>query len=163
MKTSPSEYFVLAPNERTGRVRAAHAELAGIGARCSAMLLDYILTLLLPALTLVIGVYIKRRWLSPSVANAIVLIGYIATAALLFFNLVYFYVQDGQSFGKRFLGLRVVRADGGPLDYKTALLRNVVGYGIGLLSLLLGFLWALWDGRRQGWHDKLAGTIVVKE
>ena len=163
MKMPASEYFVVLPNERAGRTQTTRAELAGIGSRCSAFLLDYILTLLLPALTLVVGVYIKRHWLAPGVASAVVLIGYVATAALIFFNQVYFYVQEGQSFGKRFLGLRVVRINGAPLDYKTALLRNVVGYCLGFLTLLLGFLWALWDGRRQGWHDKLAGTIVVKE
>jgi uncharacterized RDD family membrane protein YckC len=27
----------------------------------------------------------------------------------------------------------------------------------------LGFLWALWDNKQQGWHDKLAGTLVVKD
>lgn len=39
---------------------------------------------------------------------------------------------------------------------------RVIGYYIGGAILLLGFLWALWDPNRQGWHDKLANTYVVK-
>jgi uncharacterized RDD family membrane protein YckC len=39
-------------------------------------------------------------------------------------------------------------------------LRRHVGYVISGI-LFLGFLWILFDNRRQGWHDKLAGTIVV--
>jgi uncharacterized RDD family membrane protein YckC len=60
------------------------------------------------------------------------------------------------------LGLRIVREeDGGRLD----LARVAVRYGGYLLSavpFLFGFAWALIDGRKQAWHDKLAGTVVVR-
>lgn len=161
-KMESSEYFIAAPRRRAGRNRTAET-LAGPGLRCSAFLLDYILTLLIPAVTLVLAVYIKRRWMAPSVATAIVTVGYLATAALIFINYIYFYVRHGQSFGKRFIGLRVVRADGQPIDYKTAVLRHIAGYPLSLFFFGLGILWMLWDGKQQGWHDKLAKTIVVRD
>jgi uncharacterized RDD family membrane protein YckC len=36
------------------------------------------------------------------------------------------------------------------------------GYTLNTLIMMLGWLWALWDSNQQGWHDKLAKTIVVK-
>jgi uncharacterized RDD family membrane protein YckC len=137
--------------------------LADWRSRCSAFLLDYILTLLAPALTLVLAVYIKRRWASQSAATAVVVVGYLTTAFVIFFNYIYFYLRRGQSFGKRFIGVRVVRIDGRPIDYQTAVLRHIVGYPLSLLFFGLGIVWVLWDRRRQGWHDKLAKTVVIKE
>src|SRR5262245_2176635 len=137
--------------------------LADWRSRCSAFLLDYILTLLAPALTLVLAVYVKRRWASPTAASAIMVLGYLATAVVIFFNYVHFYVRRGQSFGKRFIGVRVVRTDGRPIDYQTAVLRHIVGYPLSILFFGLGIVWMLWDGRRQAWHDKLAKTIVVRD
>ncbi len=154
-----SEILFAAPRRRG---KAQPAALASLGLRCGAFLLDYILTLLIPAVTLVIAVYIKRRWMAPTFAGVIVIVGYLATGALIFFNWVFFYAHGGQSFGKTFIGLRVVRTDGGPIDYKTAILRHMVGYPLAILSFGLGMLWTFWDAKQQGWHDKLAKTIVVK-
>lgn len=67
---------------------------------------------------------------------------------------------NGETLGDMLLGLRVVRADGRRLSFGRALLRLLGAYVAGL-ALFVGFLWALFDGRRQGWHDKLAGTVVV--
>ena len=57
----------------------------------------------------------------------------------------------------------MVRIDGRPIDYQTAVLRHIVGYPLSLLFFGLGIVWVLWDRRRQGWHDKLAKTVVIKE
>jgi uncharacterized RDD family membrane protein YckC len=70
-----------------------------------------------------------------------------------------FWVLAGQTLGMRFLGLRVLRTDGRRLGWFRALVREF-GYLISAI-LFLGFLWILVDNRRQGWHDKLAGTLVV--
>ena len=155
------ESFTAAPR-RAGQATNA-VSLASLSLRCSAFLLDYILTLLVPAVTLVMAVYVKRRWMEPSTANVIVIGGYLATAAVIFFNFVYFYVRRGQSFGKRFVSIRVVRVDGRPIDYQTAFVRHIVGYTLSLLFLGLGLIWALWDRNQQCWHDKLAKTIVIND
>lgn len=65
-----------------------------------------------------------------------------------------------KTLGQALLGLRVLRTDGRPLTLGPAV-RRVLGYYISFLALFLGFLWVLVDDRRQGWHDKIADTIVV--
>ncbi len=65
-----------------------------------------------------------------------------------------------KTLGQALLGLRVLRTDGRPLTLGPAI-RRVLGYYISFLALFLGFLWVLVDDRRQGWHDKIADTIVV--
>lgn len=62
--------------------------------------------------------------------------------------------------GKRLLGLRIVRVDGRPVGLVTAGLRSLALW-VSLLPFGLGFLWSLWDPKRQCFHDKLAETIVI--
>lgn len=133
-----------------------------INARCSAFLLDYILTLFPLAVTLVLAFYVKRRLLEPTVADFFQYVGYVLVMAVIFTNWVYGYVRYGQSFGKRFIGLRVVRVDGQLMDYKTAIIR-LFGYILSLSMFALGFIWMLWDDQQRGWHDKLAKTVVIQD
>lgn len=65
-----------------------------------------------------------------------------------------------KTLGQGLLGLRVLRTDGRRLTFPRAVRRSV-GYILAALPLFLGFLWVLIDDRRQGWHDKLADTVVV--
>ena len=59
-------------------------------------------------------------------------------------------------------GLFVVRdVDGGPISGGQALLR-LVGYWVSGLVFYLGFIWVFVDKRRRGWHDLIAGTVVVQ-
>ena len=69
--------------------------------------------------------------------------------------------QDGQTLGKRLLAVKVIKENGGPIDIGTAVVRYI-GYLISGFVLFLGFLWIGWDKRKQGWHDKIARTLVVK-
>jgi uncharacterized RDD family membrane protein YckC len=79
---------------------------------------------------------------------------------LLYF--VGFWALRGQTPGQIPFGLRVVRAtDGTRPDLVLSLLRYV-GLIISFAVLLLGVIWVAFDGRKQGWHDKLAGTVVVR-
>ncbi len=66
MKMESGEYFIGAPRRgvQSGREHG-ESSLADLSSRCSAFLLDYILTLLTPALALVLAVYVKRRWTAP--------------------------------------------------------------------------------------------------
>ncbi len=63
--------------------------------------------------------------------------------------------------GKRLLGLRVARVDGRPLDLRTAAVRSLAR-SLCHLSLGLGYLLALSNRRRQGLHDLIAKTVVVR-
>ena len=65
--------------------------------------------------------------------------------------------------GKRLLGLRVVDARRGDhLGVLPALVRYLL-YGPSLVVFGFGFLWVLADSRRRGWHDIVAGSVVIRE
>ena len=76
------------------------------------------------------------------------------------FYLLFFWILAGQTPGKRLLGLRIVRLNGRRMTLLVGI-RRLLGYLACFLSLGIGFLWVLIDDRRQGWHDKIAGTCVV--
>lgn len=80
---------------------------------------------------------------------------------LLYFTLMIALV-NGKTLGGMALGIRAVSADGsGSVSISKALIRAIVAYVSGIV-LLLGYLWMLWDSNKQTWHDKAAGTYVVK-
>jgi uncharacterized RDD family membrane protein YckC len=68
----------------------------------------------------------------------------------------------GTTLGGMVLGLRVVRIDGRPIDRTVALVRAIAAILSGL-CIGIGWFWACWDERRQTWHDRLAGTIVIRD
>lgn len=91
----------------------------------------------------------------------IFLLLYTSFLALLWgFYFIYFTGSAGQTPGKKWLGITVVRADGKSMDYKTASNR-FFSYSVSSI-FLLGFLAALIDKNSQTWHDKMANTLVVK-
>ena len=57
--------------------------------------------------------------------------------------------------------LKVVRVDGRPIDWATAIVR-ALGCFLSLAIVGLGFLWIVFDDNKQAWHDKIAGTVVVR-
>lgn len=78
----------------------------------------------------------------------------------LYFILLWNY-WDGQTLGKKAMGIKVVKEDGSKLDLGTAVVRYI-GYFISAIPILLGFIWVAFDSKKQGFHDKIAKTIVVK-
>ena len=63
--------------------------------------------------------------------------------------------------GKLLLGCQVVDADTGErMTVKQAMIRYL-GYFVSIFTLGIGFLWVAWDKRKQGFHDKMANTVVV--
>lgn len=79
-------------------------------------------------------------------------------------GLAYFagmWAWKGTTIGGIVLNLQVVRQDGQPMNFLTALVRSVAAV-FSALMLFLGFFWIAWDREKQGWHDKIAGTVVVR-
>jgi uncharacterized RDD family membrane protein YckC len=66
----------------------------------------------------------------------------------------------GTTIGGMIFGLRVVRLDGKPVEWETVIVRALACF----LStfLWLGFIWIAFDGEKQSWHDKIAGTVVIR-
>ena len=67
----------------------------------------------------------------------------------------------GSTIGGIVLKLKVVRQDGGPVNFLVALVRSLAA-ALSAVVLFLGFFWIAWDPEKQSWHDKIAGTVVVR-
>ena len=67
----------------------------------------------------------------------------------------------GTTVGGIVFGLKIVRTDGQPINFAVALVRLLGGF-FSAAAFGLGFFWAGWSRDKQSWHDKIAGTIVVK-
>lgn len=135
--------------------------LAGIGSRYMAALIDHLLIGVM-LLLLAIAVQLTKTYDSFSILTAV---GIIALFGLLFGYFTFFEtVWRGRTPGKRALNLRVLKADGLPIGFTDALLRNIVrfvdflpaSYGLGLLVMFFDRRW-----RRLG--DMAANTVVVRE
>jgi uncharacterized RDD family membrane protein YckC len=75
---------------------------------------------------------------------------------------VLFWRFSGATPGKMAFSLRLAAASGGPLG-TARLVARFLAYLVSALPLFLGFAWIAIDRRRQGWHDKIAGTLVIHE
>jgi uncharacterized RDD family membrane protein YckC len=67
----------------------------------------------------------------------------------------------GTTIGGLVLKLQVVRYDGEPLTFLVSFVRGLAA-AFSALVFFLGFLWIGWDRDKQAWHDKIAGTVVVR-
>jgi uncharacterized RDD family membrane protein YckC len=145
-------------------VPATHAligssEQAGFGLRYGAWMFDFLITLIaMMGFTFAVTAASRRSVVGSNTDLTIVVV---LTVVLVVLNFVVMAGNGGQTAGMRILGIFIVRVDGTPFTMKQAALRHLVGYPLSTISFFLGFLWMLWDPRQQGWHDKIARTIVV--
>ncbi len=143
---------------------ASATTYGGFWVRVLAFILDAIVVgLLTTALTPILG---AGAMLETTTTAGGVSVNYTANAIGTLVGLVYFvgfWGLRGQTPGMIPFRMRVVRvADGTKPDWVLSLLRYV-GLIISFVVLLLGVIWVAFDGRKQGWHDKIAGTLVVRD
>ena len=138
-------------------------KVIGIGRRLGAAVIDgffiTLFTFLLVAAITIVGTFLGSY--SPAERQLpwdtlIIICGLLFSVAYY----AWFWVRSGQTIGKAVLGIKVITKNGTRLTWGKALLRYV-GYLISAIPLSLGFLWVSFDRRRQGWHDKIAGTYVI--
>jgi uncharacterized RDD family membrane protein YckC len=129
-------------------------ELASVGSRFLAQVLDLVWMLPLSVLLNLVAAVVNGGPMS----DGGLLMAHLVSALIV----LNFWVERQGTPGKLVLGLRIVDAEsGGPASVGNLVVRYV-GFLIALMPLGLGCLWALWDPRRQGWHDKMARTLVVR-
>lgn len=123
---------------------------AGFWVRTAASLIDSVLLLLITApLPLLM-------FIVPS-ETAVLVLSTLVSALLV----ILFWSWKQGTPGKLLLRLRIVDAHSGGEPCLRQWCLRYVGYVLSSVPLLLGFFWVLWDPRCQGWHDKLAGTVVI--
>ena len=98
----------------------------------------------------------------PARITSIVLLALALYVVLSIAYFTYFHGIKGRTPGKMLLGLQVLSTAGTTIGFGTAFLRSV-GYLVSslLFTIPVGFIWAAFDRRKQGWHDKIAGTVVI--
>ena len=146
---------------------SARPPLAGILIRFAAVLVDGLLPMLILipagilALVLAPGLPALPGQTMQTVAIFVVLLTY---AGLMSYSaLVLGMWAYGLTPGKWMLGVRVVKQDSGmAAGFWRMALRQIVGQWLAAIVCYLGFIWALFDANRQGWHDKIAKTLVVR-
>ena len=131
-------------------------DYAGFGRRAVAFLLDWLIAIVILVPLLVVGFGMREVSLDPTehswdllvpVAIGVVVVG--------------FWRYCGATPGKMALALKIVDASSGARPSTLRLVVRFLAYFVSALPLYLGFIWIAVDRRKQGWHDKIARTIVV--
>ena len=73
-----------------------------------------------------------------------------------------FWIYRSATPGKMIVRAKIVDAKTGEKPSTGQLIGRYFGYYVSMIPLFLGFIWVAFDKRKQGWHDKLAGTVVVR-
>ena len=138
---------------------AIEPEYAGFWVRVGAAIIDTLLLsiIILPVLTAVYG---SAYWSSDRLIQgpADFLVSWVAPAIAV----VLFWIARQATPGKMALGIRIVDAETGGKPRNGQLVLRYLGYYVSMLPLFIGILWVAFDSRKQGWHDKIAGTVVVR-
>ena len=138
---------------------AAPLEYAGFWSRVLASLIDTVLmcVVVLPILLSVYGpeYFDSERLLAGP-------LDFLLTWVLPAIAVILFWIYKEATPGKMALGMRVVDATSGGRASTAQYVGRYCGYYVSILPFCLGLLWVGWDARKQGWHDKLAGTVVVR-
>ena len=138
-----------------------NVEYAGFWIRVGASIIDSILIIMItyPLLFAIYG------WAGLDYGTAMQSTGFInilLTWILPVVAVIWFWVSKKATPGKMLLSLQVVDAKtGSNLTVGQSLLRYI-GYFVSTIPFCLGLIWVGFDSKKQGWHDKIAGTVVVR-
>lgn len=134
-------------------------EYAGFWVRAGAALIDTILMLIIimPILTLIYG---SDYWINESLFMGFwdLLFNYILPAIAV----ILFWAYKSATPGKMVFKLSIVNAETGDKASIGQLIGRYFAYYVSIIPIFLGIIWVGIDKKKQGWHDKLAGTIVIK-
>ena len=119
-------------------------------------MIDWLIVVVIAVPIMVLGFGMRQVSLDPA-EHSWDLLGLLAVAVAV----IGFWRYCGATPGKIALGVKIVdAATGGPPTLGRLVLR-FFAYFVSAFPLYLGFLWAVVDRRKQGWHDKIARTIVI--
>ena len=134
-------------------------EYVGFWSRVGAALIDTLLLMFItvPLVTLIYG---RQYWSSSAWIQgpADFLINWLLPAVAV----VLFWIYRQATPGKIAIGARIVDAATGARPSSRQLVIRYLGYYVSIVPLMAGIVWVVFDPRKQGWHDKIAGTVVVR-
>ncbi len=128
--------------------------------RCGALLIDYIILVSIPVISLLLGRYMGddgAKLLNNEISNA----GWIITILLAVTNFIIFPMFSSQTIGKMLTGLQITTLEGKPPSVLSLFLRHFIGYPLTLLTGGLGFFVSLFNSKGRALHDLISSTLVV--
>lgn len=154
-----SENIYQAPNSDVSSEGDTQYEFAGFWVRSGATLIDTIIVLAF-TVPLLMTIYGADYWFSERVVSGVwdIIINYVLPAVLVFI----FWSYKSATPGKMVFGLKIISLGTQEKLSGGQMVGRYLGYYISTIVLMLGFIWVAFDSRKQGWHDKLANTAVVK-
>jgi uncharacterized RDD family membrane protein YckC len=137
--------------------------LANWPQRVGAYLIDYLIAAI-PAFLAVLLFSGTDPGETPSTgAGVVAFLLYLVSLGIWIYNRAILQGRTGQSWGKQVLNQRLVRmADGQPMGAGMCFLRDLL-HILDALVCYLGYLWPIWDARRQTFSDKIMNTVVLYE
>ncbi|KAF3996864.1 RDD family protein [Glaciimonas immobilis] len=135
-------------------------EYVGFWARVWASLIDTVL-LMIVVFAISFAIYGRMEMAEGVTFTGFknILIAYVLPAAIV----IVFWTAKHATPGKMVIGATIVdAATGAPPSMKQHIIRYV-GYYVSAFVFCIGFIWVGIDKRKQGWHDKIAGTVVVRK
>ncbi len=138
---------------------AIDLEYVGFWLRVGAAIIDTLLITLI-IVPVLIYVYGPTYWTSERLIQGPVdfLVSWVAPAVAI----VLFWIARQATPGKMAIGARIVDAASGGTPSSGQLVLRYFGYYVAMIPLFIGIVWVAFDPRKQGWHDKLARTVVVR-
>jgi uncharacterized RDD family membrane protein YckC len=135
-------------------------QYVGFWARVAAALIDSVLLLAIIA-PLLYWIYGPQYFADAGGVGGLVdvLLNWVLPAIAV----IVFWIYRQATPGKMVIGARIVDARSGGRPSAGQLIGRYLGYYVSMIPLCAGLIWVAFDARKQGWHDKLAGTVVVRE
>ena len=132
---------------------------AGFWIRASASIIDTILILII-IMPILFAIYGADLWVRESFVAGFwdFIFQYILPAIAV----IILWIYKSATPGKMLTGLIIVDAKTGEKPSTGQFIVRYLGYYVSIIPLSLGIIWVGIDKRKQGWHDKLAGTVVIK-
>ena len=173
--TPPPAYGTPPPQPYGAGPTGLSVPYASWWSRVGASLLDALITLAVAIVPFIVGGIVLGTTSTTStdangyttmtggnpIGVVLLVVGYIAIIAFQIWNSGVRQGKTGQSLGKKIVGIQVVRVENG----------QFLGAGAGFLRWLmmsilggicfLDYLWPLWDEKKQTWHDKVVGSVVI--
>ena len=140
-------------------MESSELEYVGFWPRVGATIIDTILLMII-TIPVLHSIYGADYWMNNSFLKgpADFLLSWVFPAVAV----ILFWVYRQATPGKIAIGAKIVDEASGNAPSTGQLVGRYFGYFVSTIPLFLGFIWVAFDSKHQGWHDKLAGTVVIR-
>ena len=137
-------------------------EYVGFWSRVGASIIDTIILLMI-TYPILLAIYGEEYFFGEEVKFIYGLSDFLLSYVFPAIAVIIFWIYKSATPGKMIIRAKIVDAETGNKPSTGQLIGRYFAYYLSGIVFGLGFLWVAWDAKKQGWHDKLAGTVVIRE